>query len=176
MPLWWRSLFCIAFILRSAWCQVLYKGKSSSSKERQDHTTILYDTLILDPLSTFSTTMKDFIPILALVGSAYAFPAAVMDRMAQIAARDANVTPRMLKARQASAGESSCGPIACTTFNEEEQFVSTTGQYAFVAPDFANGDVRGPCPGLNAAANHGYLPHDGVPSIAQSKSFNASNK
>lgn len=24
------------------------------------------------------------------------------------------------------------------------------------------GDIRGPCPGLNAAANHGYIPRDGI--------------
>jgi hypothetical protein len=40
--------------------------------------------------------------------------------------------------------------------------MSTTGAHAFVAPDFAAGDVRGPCPGLNTMANHGYLPHSGV--------------
>jgi hypothetical protein len=37
-----------------------------------------------------------------------------------------------------------------------------SGEHAFVAPDFANGDIRGPCPGLNVLSNHGYLPHNGV--------------
>lgn len=27
--------------------------------------------------------------------------------------------------------------------------------------------MRGPCPGLNAAANHGFLPHNGIPSLLQ---------
>jgi len=31
----------------------------------------------------------------------------------------------------------------------------------FVAPDTDKGDARAPCPGLNAMANHGILPHDG---------------
>ncbi|TVY51306.1 Aromatic peroxygenase-like protein [Lachnellula cervina] len=47
-------------------------------------------------------------------------------------------------------------------FNAGAQYVSTTGAHAFVPPDFDAGDVRGPCPGLNAMANHGYLPHNGV--------------
>ena len=50
-----------------------------------------------------------------------------------------------------------------TTFDPTSQHVSTTGQYAWVAP--GAGDQRGPCPGLNALANHGYLPHSGVADI-----------
>lgn len=48
------------------------------------------------------------------------------------------------------------------TFDPGAQYVSTTGNHAFVAPNFLAGDQRGPCPGLNALANHGYLPHSGV--------------
>ena len=50
-------------------------------------------------------------------------------------------------------------------FDPSTQYVSTTGPHAFVAPDLTGGDQRGPCPGLNALANHGYLPHDGVADI-----------
>lgn len=50
-----------------------------------------------------------------------------------------------------------------TTFDPTTQHVSTTGEYAWVAP--GAGDQRGPCPGLNALANHGYLPHNGVADI-----------
>ena len=50
-----------------------------------------------------------------------------------------------------------------TTFDPTSQRVSTTGKYAWVAP--GAGDQRGPCPGLNALANHGYLPHSGVADI-----------
>ena len=50
-----------------------------------------------------------------------------------------------------------------TTFDPTSQHVSTTGEYAWVAP--GAGDQRGPCPGLNALANHGYLPHSGVADI-----------
>ncbi|PHH70433.1 hypothetical protein CDD82_7105 [Ophiocordyceps australis] len=39
------------------------------------------------------------------------------------------------------------------------QPISTSGEHEFVPP--GPGDERGPCPGLNALANHGYLPHNG---------------
>ncbi|KAM0545827.1 hypothetical protein ACHAPJ_011154 [Fusarium lateritium] len=48
------------------------------------------------------------------------------------------------------------------TFNAKEQRISVSGKHAFVPPNFKAGDQRGPCPGLNALANHGYLPHNGV--------------
>ena len=51
-----------------------------------------------------------------------------------------------------------------TTFDPTAQQVPTTGKHAWVAP--GAGDQRGPCPGLNALANHGYLPHNGVADIA----------
>lgn len=50
-------------------------------------------------------------------------------------------------------------------FSAEEQFVSTSGAHAFVPP--GPNDIRGPCPGLNAAANHNYIPHSGVGTIVQ---------
>ncbi|KAI3393294.1 hypothetical protein diail_4476 [Diaporthe ilicicola] len=40
--------------------------------------------------------------------------------------------------------------------------IDITGENAFVAPDFDAGDQRGPCPGLNALANHNYISHDGI--------------
>jgi len=49
-------------------------------------------------------------------------------------------------------------------FNAEAQYVSNNGAHAFVAP--GRNDLRGPCPGLNAMANHGYFPHHGVGTIA----------
>jgi hypothetical protein len=33
------------------------------------------------------------------------------------------------------------------SFDAKSQYVSTTGKHAFVSPNFAAGDVRGPCPG-----------------------------
>lgn len=43
--------------------------------------------------------------------------------------------------------------------------IDITSRHAFRAPD--TGDQRGPCPGLNALANHGYISHDGVTSFAE---------
>lgn len=50
-------------------------------------------------------------------------------------------------------------------FDATAQRISTTGANAFVPP--GPGDIRGPCPGLNALANHNYIPHNGVPTFAQ---------
>lgn len=51
----------------------------------------------------------------------------------------------------------------------EARYFGNTGMYAYVAPklDANPPDMRGPCPGLNTLANHGYLPHDGIPNAAQ---------
>ncbi|KAK3672124.1 hypothetical protein LTR78_008095 [Recurvomyces mirabilis] len=50
-------------------------------------------------------------------------------------------------------------------FNAEDQLVSTTGDHIWIAP--GPNDLRGPCPGLNAAANHGYLSRSGISSIPE---------
>ncbi|KAJ3921575.1 hypothetical protein F5877DRAFT_64820 [Lentinula edodes] len=52
---------------------------------------------------------------------------------------------------------------ASVGFDAALQYVSTTGVHAFVPPGL--GDFRGPCPGLNAMANHGYIPHNGIATI-----------
>lgn len=52
--------------------------------------------------------------------------------------------------------QSGPGNIPFTTFNEN-QLIDVTGKYAWKAP--GPNDIRGPCPGLNALANHGYFPH-----------------
>lgn len=52
-------------------------------------------------------------------------------------------------------------------FNADAQRIDVSGVHAFVPPDFAAGDLRGPCPGLNALANHNYLPHNGWASLTQ---------
>jgi hypothetical protein len=50
-------------------------------------------------------------------------------------------------------------------FDAAAQHVDVSGNHAFLPP--GHGDLRGPCPGLNALANHNYLPHNGVATIAQ---------
>lgn len=44
-------------------------------------------------------------------------------------------------------------------FNATEQHVSTTGEHRFIPP--SSTDLRGPCPFLNAAANHDYIDKSG---------------
>ncbi|KAM0811378.1 putative Aromatic peroxygenase [Seiridium cardinale] len=53
-----------------------------------------------------------------------------------------------------------------TIFNAQQQRINVSGEHAWKAPNFAAGDQRGPCPGLNALANHGYLPRNGVADMA----------
>lgn len=43
--------------------------------------------------------------------------------------------------------------------------VDVSGDHAFVPP--SEGDQRGPCPGLNALANHNYVSHDGAISLVE---------
>ncbi|KAF7164830.1 hypothetical protein CNMCM5623_009257 [Aspergillus felis] len=43
--------------------------------------------------------------------------------------------------------------------------IDVSGLHTFQPPDFKNGDQRGPCPALNALANHGYIPRSGVVSF-----------
>ncbi|KAH7067630.1 hypothetical protein BKA63DRAFT_452533 [Paraphoma chrysanthemicola] len=52
-------------------------------------------------------------------------------------------------------------------FNAREQFVNVTrgSGHEFASP--GSGDIRGQCPGLNAAANHGFLPRNGIVSTTQ---------
>lgn len=75
----------------------------------------------------------------------YAFPA-MAEEASYIMARAAN-------ARPAPPPENKDIP-----FDPVKQLVDVTGKHAFVPPNFAAGDQRGPCPGLNALANHNYLP------------------
>lgn len=56
-------------------------------------------------------------------------------------------------------------PSITPPFDAAEQLISVSGEYAFVAPTAT--DARGECPGLNAMANHGYLPHNGVATISE---------
>ncbi|CAE6518622.1 unnamed protein product [Rhizoctonia solani] len=59
--------------------------------------------------------------------------------------------------------QSNAAPLA--TFDPVKQKIDVTGVHAFKPP--TRDDKRGPCPGLNALANHGYLPHDGVTNLLE---------
>ncbi|KAF2688487.1 Cloroperoxidase, partial [Lentithecium fluviatile CBS 122367] len=50
-------------------------------------------------------------------------------------------------------------------FDPKSQRIDVSGEHKFVPP--GPKDYRGPCPGLNALANHNYIPRNGVSSIEQ---------
>lgn len=107
--------------------------------------------------------------LFALVPLAAAFPRGAIEILARHS-QEIQMQKRADNASQAaSQAQTNCGPTPCTIFNAQEQYVSTTGQYAYASP--AADEIRGPCPGLNAAANHGYLPRSGIANIQQSMSL-----
>lgn len=100
--------------------------------------------------------MKHIFILTATLGTALAMPSYMDDPNALEMAR------ALLKRQDPlglSKSQTNCGPVPCTTFDEKDQLVSIDGAHAYHPPGL--GDIRGPCPGLNAAANHGYLPRNG---------------
>lgn len=83
----------------------------------------------------------------ALLGSATAFPAVVKE-----------VAQAEPETYEALAKDKRLNGVA-PGFNAKTQYISNTGQYKWVKP--GPSDQRGPCPGLNAFANHNYIPHNG---------------
>lgn len=114
------------------------------------------DILVDETFTNFLTvTMRYFNVLAASASVATAFPSFAPSAQAgQAEKQTVEQLARRAVPLPSSAGETNCGPIPCTTFDEQEQLVSIEGTHAFVAPGPT--DLRGPCPGLNAAANHGY--------------------
>lgn len=48
-------------------------------------------------------------------------------------------------------------------FNSDDGPIEVSGEHEWRAP--GPGDQRGPCPGLNALANHGYIARDGIATL-----------
>ena len=53
-----------------------------------------------------------------------------------------------------------------TGFDPAQQHVDVSGAHSFIAPTAS--DLRGPCPALNAVANHGYIARNGYTTIQES--------
>jgi len=70
-----------------------------------------------------------------------------------------------LAEEEAKSSSSIFNKLKKRTAFSSSQLIDVSGTHAFVAP--GSTDQRGPCPGLNALANHNYLPHNGVATIAQ---------
>ena len=96
-----------------------------------------------------------------LTGLVLATGSQAMCPYAKRALEDPDFFKRHLEKHEAAHGgkqkrQTGPGGLPFTTF-DEDQLVDVTGQYAWQAP--GPNDLRGPCPGLNALANHGYFPH-----------------
>ena len=108
--------------------------------------------------------------IIAFLGLAFTTTTLALCPYAEQALKNPKFLNEHLKKRDAPGAEeqkekrqSGPGNIPFTTFNED-QLIDVTGDHAWVAP--GPNDLRGPCPGLNALANHGYFPHNGVVPVA----------
>jgi len=55
--------------------------------------------------------------------------------------------------------------VALYTFVPARQLISTTGTHKFIAP--RPNDLRSPCTGPNALANHGYLARNGLTNLVE---------
>ncbi|KAK5164366.1 uncharacterized protein LTR77_010062 [Saxophila tyrrhenica] len=99
-----------------------------------------------------------------LAGNVAAFPN--MDKMTAPLAARAYEEAQQLKKRAVDPPQGAGAmPLVPPPFDAKAQRISTTGAHKWVAP--GPNDERGECPGLNALANHGYLPHNGKATITQ---------
>lgn len=99
----------------------------------------------------------------ALVPLIAAFPAALIQEAFEKDPQLAELLTRQQKTVDQATGifEPS------NTFNAEKQYIDVSeGSGHEYKPPGPN-DLRGPCPGLNAFANHGFLPHNGYATIPQ---------
>lgn len=100
-------------------------------------------------------------PLLATITIALTASAVALPSMGSLRGDEAAGCPFANAAN--SKRQSNATPL--TTFDPAKQKIDVTGEHAFKPP--TAGDKRGPCPGLNALANHGYLPHNGVTNLIQ---------
>ncbi|USP80352.1 uncharacterized protein yc1106_07626 [Curvularia clavata] len=97
--------------------------------------------------------------------SAFAFPASLLNKdisdetLAEITGLVEKIKREADVKRQLGAG------IIKPGFNANAQRISTSGEHRYIAP--GPNDIRGPCPGLNVLANHGYISRTGVASVLE---------
>ncbi|KAK4505134.1 hypothetical protein PRZ48_003097 [Zasmidium cellare] len=104
--------------------------------------------------------------LLGVAPLAAAFPASVIQAVKndpQLQAR----ADEILEKRQQGAGAATALFEPVPLFDAEQQYINigpgSGHEYQAPGPN----DLRGPCPGLNAFANHGFLPHNGYATITQ---------
>ncbi|KAI5195675.1 Cloroperoxidase [Aureobasidium subglaciale] len=110
-----------------------------------------------------SNTLKVLLGLASLAG---AFPASVLEAVKFHPELQARAN-EILQKRQAGAASAQAIFEPVPIFNAAEQYVniSAGSGHEYVAP--GPNDLRGPCPGLNAFANHNFLPHSGYATIQQ---------
>lgn len=105
--------------------------------------------------------MKRILSLYALAALTTAFPAQLLQELQN----DPSVAARyedILGKRQVSADGATAIFEANPTFDEQKQLIDVGpgSGHEWQAP--GPNDVRGVCPGLNAFANHGFLPRNGM--------------
>jgi len=110
-------------------------------------------------------TGSSLVSVLSLIAStADAFPSLVPGSQQD----DAILSQwRKLQVELSGNGTISTGPHARLAQDPLNTPIQVDGKHRFIPPDFSKGDQRGPCPGLNSLANHGYISRDGVTSLAE---------
>lgn len=127
--------------------------------------------------------MKTAALFLSSISAATAFPWVV---------HQADVDSSLLKKRQQSGGSNPGGPATCPfnsnhtgaapfnpayPYNNAQNGLPGNGKGGYQVPAPGDtphyyvpagpNDIRGPCPGLNAAANHNFLSHDGITTFTE---------
>lgn len=124
--------------------------------------TLPFSVIPLHTLTAFTMVKSTAAVLVASLSSAAAFPA-VMQHTARLQKRDVEPAPRapLYKITRPNTGLPPSG------FDAQDQYVDVTdgGANAWIAPGPT--DKRGQCPGLNAAANHGFLNRNGLTSFDQ---------
>jgi len=105
--------------------------------------------------------------LVALTPLATAFPYTVLEKAARDNPELINRANAILGERQSGAGAASAVFEPIPIFNAEAQYidVSEGSGHEWQAP--TSSDLRGPCPGLNAFANHGFIPRNGYATITE---------
>lgn len=108
--------------------------------------------------------------VFALLGLAQlstAFPAAAFEGVEADPELQAKVAEMLAKRQGSGANDAAAIFEPVPIYNGKAQFIDVGpgSGHQFVAP--GPNDQRGPCPGLNAFANHGFLPHNGYATAAQ---------
>jgi len=94
-----------------------------------------------------------------------AFPTSLYETLASDPKLVARAEEILKRQAGASAADAFFDPTP--TFIERLQYVNVSkgSGHEYVAP--SKDDLRGPCPGLNAFANHNFLPHNGYATVQQ---------